>query len=182
MVEELDLDAAADEPVTTIEPHQHQPLTMPENRVAPPSRARRTKRFPSPTGGKQLENPDLSIGSYQQNTPEDDEYAVEFVFARRWNVAEDRFGYLVKWQDYDHGHDPWEPRSNFISADGGLALRFVEFLDANPNFDDDHHGMPRALWVSSHRVKYASPNSSTICCDVSTTRFVCLIRAWLLMS
>ena len=140
MVEELDLDATADEPAVTIEPDQHLPLLMPENRVAPPSRARRTKRLPSPNGGKQLENPDLSIGSYQQNTPEDDEYAVEFVFARRWSVVEDRFEYLVKWQDYDHTHDSWEPMSNFVSADGGLTLRFVEFMDANPNFDDEHHG------------------------------------------
>lgn len=142
MEEELDLDNAAAGPARTIGPHQHQPLTMPGGRVALQPRARRTKKLPSPTGGKQPDNPDLSVGSYQQNTPEDGEYAVEFVFARRWNVTEDRFEYLVKWQGYDHEHDSWGPRSNFISADGGLTLRFVEFLDANPNFDDDHHGMP----------------------------------------
>ena len=141
MVEVLNLDNVVVEPVLTIEPNQHQPLPMPQDRAsALPSRARRAKRLPSPTGGKQLEDPDLSKGSYQQNTPEDDEYAVDFVFGRRWSVAEDRFEYLVKWQDYEHTHDSWEPRSAFISADGGLTLRFVEFIGANPTFDDDHHG------------------------------------------
>ena len=100
------------------------------------------KKLPSPTGGKQLLEPDLSKGSYQQNTPEDDEYNVEYVFARRWNVAADRFEYLVKWQDWTHEHDSWEPRNNFVSANGSLTLRFVEFMQANPNFDDDHHGLP----------------------------------------